>query len=124
MQSITFPQIYCRHPRPSAPIIALVIGLDGLLPESAQILSGQFFAKAEIGFGIGSWLAGCPGVGGSCAGREAIPSSELPHAFRLIIHGGSKEDDAFDLGKLLDRSQVAEEHTRAPDQAPKEPFGR
>jgi hypothetical protein len=140
MQSITFHQIDCHRPRPSAPVIALVTGLDGLLPESAQIGFAkadidQKVAEVEIGLEIGSWLAGCPGVDGACAGREAIPASELSRAFRLIIHGGSTGDDAFDLGKLSDRSQVAEDRTQIPDQglrryynqpyqAPEEPFRR
>jgi hypothetical protein len=73
-------------------VIAFVISLDGLLPESVQIFRAVF-AKADIdqkvvevetGLEIGSWLAGCPGVDGACTNREAIPASELSRASRLI----------------------------------------
>lgn len=109
MQPVTFPQIDGRHPRPSTPVIALVIGLDSLLPESAQFFGAvlaktyinQEVAVIEIGLEIGSWLVDCPGVDGACAGREAIPASELSRAFRLIVHGGPKGDDAFDLGEIV-----------------------
>jgi hypothetical protein len=107
MQPITFPQIDGCHPRPSTSVIALVISLDGLLPESAYIFCAilaktyinQEVAKVEIRLEIRSLFVGCPGVDGACAGRKAIPAPEFSRAFRLIVHGSSKGDNAFDLGE-------------------------
>jgi hypothetical protein len=80
--------------------LLLEIGAD-LLGSFAKADFDQEVAEAEIGLKIGSWLAGRLGVDGACASRKAIPVYELSRTFGLIIHGGSKVDDALSLPNLF-----------------------
>lgn len=47
MQSITFSQIDCSHSRALSAIIALVVRLNGLVPECARLIAAVL-AEADI----------------------------------------------------------------------------
>jgi hypothetical protein len=94
VQSISFPQIYGGHPCPSAPIVALIVGLDSLLPKFPHVFCAVL-AKANVNkevaviearFEVGSRLICSPLVNGPCASRDAVPAPELTGTLRLKVH--------------------------------------
>jgi hypothetical protein len=106
MQPVSLSQVYGGHPRPAAPVVASVVGLDCLLPELAPLL-GAVLAKADIdqevavveaGFKVVGRFIGSPLVDGPRARCHAVPAPKLPSSLRLRVHRRSERDDTFDLG--------------------------
>ena len=106
VQPISFSQVYGGHPRPPAPVIALVVGLDCLLPKFARLL-GTVLAKANVDQEVSEVEARLKVVGrfiyspvidGPGASCDAVPAPKLPGTLRLIVHRRSERDDTFDLG--------------------------
>jgi len=95
MQAIPLSQIDSRHPRPSSPLITLIIRLYLFTPEIARLLPAllteadvdqevvEVWARLEVR----CRFLGGPFVDGACACCGAVPASELTCALGLVVHG-------------------------------------
>lgn len=83
VKSIPLSKIDGSHPGTTASFIALVIGLDGLLPKVpglgrtvlAEANVYEEVAVVEVGFEVRGGLGGCPLVYRSCTSSKSVPAT-------------------------------------------------
>lgn len=85
MPAVPFPQVDGRHPRPPAPVLALIVGLDGLLPKLARLVRAvlakvdvnQEIAVVEARLKVVRRLICRPLVDGACTSGHAVLAPSL-----------------------------------------------
>jgi hypothetical protein len=108
VKSTSLAQVNSRHPRAPAPIIALIVRLDGPPPEIPRLRGAvlpepdvdQEVAAVGVRLEGGRDRGGGPFVDGARAGGDAVPAAEFAGALALAVHGCAEGSDAFDPVRL------------------------
>ena len=132
VQTISIAQVDGRHPGSPTAGVALIVLLDGLLPEAPHVRRAVL-AEPDVDQKVAVvvvWLEGIRGliggplVDGAGACFHAIPAAELTRALGFVVERRAEWDDAGDLVGCISKNPSRQGVLQRPFRALAEPCAR